>query len=33
MRRGKEQEEREDRLWRVFEREREIRCKLKRSAE
>ena len=33
VRKVKDQEEKEDRLWKVFERERELRMKLKKDAE
>ena len=33
IKKQKDQEEKEDRLWKVFEREREIRYKLKKAAE
>ncbi len=33
LRKTREQEEKEERLWRVFERERELRCKLRKEAE
>jgi hypothetical protein len=33
VRKVREQEDKEDRLWKVFERERELRMKLKKNAE